>query len=203
MSKLYEFVSGPALWVAFAIFIGGLIARVGYLYAVVRESKDASHNRVNFRKAVYAIVHWLIPVESDARLQSKPVFVIASFLFHICLPGIPLFVFAHNTLWEETFGFSLPSLPDHFSDVLTVMFLISVLLVLTGKIFDSKMRSMSTIRNYFLLLLSSAPFITGFLAHRQIGPYRPTLILHMVFAEMLLIIIPFSMGHFVLFFRGK
>jgi len=203
MGRIYEFVTGPALWAAFAIFIGGLIVRVTYLYALSRKPKGATDNHVDLKRAFRAICHWLVPLGNSAGLRSQPVFATVSFVFHICLLGVPLFVFAHNTLWEEAFNFSLPSLPDFFSDALTVVFLISALLLLAGRAVHAKARSLSTARDYCLILLSSAPFVTGFLAYRQIGPYKPTLVLHIVFAEILLVIIPFSMGHLVLFFRGK
>ncbi|MEM5790418.1 MAG: hypothetical protein AAGU11_24110, partial [Syntrophobacteraceae bacterium] len=55
--------------------------------------------------------------------------------------------------------------------------------------------------DYFLLLLTMAPFVTGFLAYRQIGPYEVMLIAHILTAEILLIAIPFTkLGHAVLFF---
>ncbi len=66
------------------------------------------------------------------------------------------------------------------------------------------MRFLSTAWDYVLLILTSAPFVTGFLAYHQIGPYKLTLILHILFAEILLIIIPFSkLGHIVLFFFSR
>ena len=51
---------------------------------------------------------------------------------------------------------------------------------------------MSTVWDYFFLFLASAPFVTGFLAYHQIGPYKLTMVLHIFLAEVLLVVIPFS-----------
>jgi hypothetical protein len=49
-----------------------------------------------------------------------------------------------------------------------------------------------------------APFLSGFLAHHQLGPYESFMILHIIFGEILLIIIPFSkLGHMILFFFAR
>jgi nitrate reductase gamma subunit len=203
MDKLYEFLTGPALLAAFAILIVGLIVRVTYLYALSKAPENASHNHVDLKGALRVIFHWPAPPGSSVGLRVQPVFATASFVFLICLVGVPLFVLAHNTLWEEAFNFGLPSLPDSFTDAFTVVFLMSGVLLLAERMVRAKVGSLSTARDYSLLLLSSAPFVTGFLAHRQIGPYKLTLILHIIFAEILLIVIPFSIGHLVLFLRGK
>jgi hypothetical protein len=46
--------------------------------------------------------------------------------------------------------------------------------------------------------------VTGVLAFHQVGPKQMTLILHILSAEILLVIIPFSkLGHIVLFFFSR
>ena len=69
---------------------------------------------------------------------------------------------------------------------------------------SAEVRNTSTALDYSLVVLTIAPFFTGFLAYHQIGPYKLNLILHIIFAEMLLIVIPFSkLSHIALFFRRK
>jgi len=203
MDRIYEFFAGPALWAAFALFIGGLVGRLTYLYALKRGAENASDNHVGLKRAFRAVFHWWVPPGIGAGLRSQPVLAIASFVFRISLLGVPLFVLAHNTLWEEAISFSLPSLPDFITDALTVVFIMSALVLLAAKIVKGKASSLSRAWDCSVLFLSSAPFVTGFLAYRQIGPYKPTLILHIIFAEILLIIIPFNMGRLVFFFGGK
>ncbi len=203
MNELYELLTGPALWAAFIVFIGGLIVRLTYLYSLSKERDRPLHNHVDLKWGFRSIIHWLIPLGSVG-LRSQPVFGIAVFLFHVCLLGVPLFLLAHNMLWDEAFGLSLPSLPDSIADVLTVIFVVAALVLLARRIIRAEVRFLSTAWDYSLLMLTSAPFVTGFLAYHQIGPYKPMLILHILFAEILLIIIPFSkLAHIVLFFFSR
>jgi len=203
MNDFYEFLTGPALWAAFIIFIVGIVVRVAYLYGLSRERDLVFYNHVDLKWAFRSIIHWLIPFGSVS-LRTQPLFAIAFFLFHVCLLGVPIFLLAHNTLWQEAYGISLPSLPDSLADVLTVLFVISALVLLVRRIVRPEVRILSTAWDYFLLVLTSAPFVTGFLAYHQIGPYKLTLILHILLSEILLIVIPFSkLGHIVLFFFSR
>ncbi len=202
MFKLYEFLTGPALWAAFAIFIAGLIVRVTYFYALSKECGKVLQGEGEMKPAIRSTIRPLI--EYGPRLRSQPLFSITSFLFYVCLFGIPLFLLAHNTLWEEAFSVSLPSLPGSFADTLTVVFLILALVLAGRRIISAEVRNTSTALDYSLVVLTIAPFFTGFLAYHQIGPYKLNLILHIIFAEMLLIVIPFSkLSHIALFFRRK
>jgi len=55
-----------------------------------------------------------------------------------------------------------------------------------------------------LLGLTVLPFLTGFLAYHQFGPYETMLILHIIFSEILLVLIPFTkLGHMILFFFSR
>ena len=200
MGKFYEFLTGPVLWAVFSIFIVGLVVRVTYFYALSR--KADCHKKIDLKSAIRRIFHWSAPLGNDSALQSGPFFKTISFVFHVCLLGVPLFLLAHNTLWEDAFGYGLPSLPDFLSDTLTMIFLVSALL-LAGQIINAGAGTLSKIRDYSVLFLCCAPFVTGFLAYRQIGPYEMTLTLHVLFAELLLLVIPFSVGRSVLFSRGR
>ncbi len=200
MNQLYEFLSGPAVWAAFIIFFGGLIFRVAFLYGLSRERDVVFWNHLDWKWSFRSITHWLIPLGSVS-LRTQPVFAIAFYIFHLCLFGIPIFLLAHNTLWREAYGFSLPSLPESVSDELTVVFLVCAAVLLIRRLVRAEVRILTSPWDYFLLLLTSSPFVTGFLAYHQIGPYKFMLILHLIFAELLLIITPFSkLGHIVLFF---
>jgi nitrate reductase gamma subunit len=203
MNEFYDFLTGPALWAAFIIFIVGIVVRVAFLYGLSRERDLVFYNHVDLKWAFRSIIHWLIPFGSVS-LRSQPFFTAAYFVFHICLLGVPIFLLAHNMLWQEAFGISLPALPDSVADALTVLFLISALVLLVRRIVRAEVRILTSAWDYFLLVLTSAPFVAGFLAYHQIGPYKLTLILHILLAEILLIVIPFSkLGHVVLFFFSR
>lgn len=197
---MYEFLAGPALWVSFIIFLGGLLVRVAFLFGLSLERDRVLYNHADAGWGLKSIGHWLIPWGSVS-MRLQPVFTLAFFLFHLCLLAVPLFLAAHNILWEESFGLSLWSLSDATADVLTLIFLASALFLLTRRLLRPEVRILTSLWDYTLLILTMLPFITGFLAYHQWGPYETVLILHILFSEILLIVIPFSkLGHMVLFF---
>lgn len=203
MYDLYAFLTGPALWLTFIIFIGGMVLRIAYLYGLSRERDRVFYNHVDLKWAFRSILHWLIPWGS-ASMRSQPVFTLIFFVFHICLLAVPLFLLAHNTMWDEAFGVSLWSMPDGLADVLTMVFMASVVLLVSRRLIRPEVRILTTPWDYTLLILTLMPFVTGFMAYHQWGPYQTMLILHILFAEILLIIIPFSkLGHMALFFFSR
>ena len=124
-----------------------------------------------------------------------------AFIFHITLLAVPLFLNAHNILWDESWGISLWSLPDALSDVMTVLLLISIIFLVIRRIVRSEVRILTQTWDYVLLGLTGLPFVTGFLAYHQIGPYELLVILHLLTAEIILILIPFTkLAHMILFF---
>jgi nitrate reductase gamma subunit len=203
MNELYDFLSGPALWAAFIVFVIGLVVRVAYLFGVSKELDRVFYNHVDLRWALRSIIHWLVPLGSVS-MRAQPLFSIAFFVFHICLFGVPLFLLAHNTLWQEAFGIRIPAMPDFLADILTVVFIVAAIILLVRRVVRPEVRILTTAWDYFLILLTSAPFLTGFLAYHQLGPYKLMLILHILFSEILLVLIPFSkLGHIILFFPSR
>ncbi|MCE5334419.1 MAG: respiratory nitrate reductase subunit gamma [Desulfobacteraceae bacterium] len=203
MNNLYTFLSGPALWAAFIIFIGGLGLRVAFLFGLSLERDRVFYNHADAGWGFRSILHWLIPLGSVS-LREQPFFAVAFYVFHVCLLAVPLFLLAHNILWREAFGISLPSMADSVSDILTIVFIIAALVLLLRRFMRPEVRILTSAWDYVLLLLSALPFVTGFLAYHQVGPYRVMMIAHILSAEVLLVVIPFSkLAHMVLFFFSR
>ncbi|SPF51359.1 putative Protein DVU_0532 [Syntrophobacter sp. SbD1] len=196
MDKLYEFLVGPALWAAFTLFVLGLVVRLAYFCgALSKERSGFLHSCADLKWVFGSIIGKLVAIK-NVMSGSQPLWGIILFLFHACLLGVPLFLLAHNMLWEEAYSMSLPSLPDSVCDLLTVVFIAANAVLLAARIVRTELRRISTTWDYSLHFLTGVPFVAGFLAYHQIGPYRLILILHIIFAEILLIIIPFSKpGH--------
>ena len=197
---MYEFLSGPALWITFIIFAGGLIVRLTFLFGLSQGKDRILYNHIDMGWGFKSILHWLIPLGSVS-LRNQPVFSIMVFVFHFCLLALPLFLGAHNLLWDESFGVSLWSMPDTWADILTIVFICSGAFLLFRRIMRPEVRVLTDAWDYALLALTVLPFLTGFIAYRQWGDYETFLILHILSAEILLILIPFTkLGHMALFF---
>jgi nitrate reductase gamma subunit len=200
---IYRFLSGPALWVSMTVFIGGLALRLGYLYRLSRKKDPVIYNHASLRWGLKSILFWLVPW-ATVSMRSQPVFAGVVFVFHFCLLAVPLFLHAHNVLWDEAFRFSLWSMPDAWADGLTLVFLAATLFMVVRRIVRPEVRILTSAWDYTLMALTALPFLTGFLAYHQIGTYELMLPLHIGLAEILLIVIPFSkLAHMLLFFFSR
>lgn len=203
MDGLYTFLIGPALWVTLFVFVAGLITRVVYLYALSQERDKVFYNHMDWGWAWKSIWHWMVPWGS-ASMRNQPVFTLVFFVFHICLFVTPIFLSAHNILLNEWLGFSLWTIPDGVADIMTIATIVAIVFLFLRRLFRPEVRILTTSWDYTLLGLTLLPFLTGFLAYHQWGPYPFMLILHIISAEVLLLIIPFSkLGHMVLWFFSR
>ena len=200
LNSIYQFLTGPALWTTFTFFIGGLIIRIVYLFRLSQKKDRVIYNHAAFGWGMKSIFIWLVPFGS-ASMRQQPAFTIMVFLFHATLLAVPLLLNAHNVLWDEAFGVSLWSIPDSWADILTLLFLGSALFLVIRRIVRREVRILTDPWDYVLLGLTVLPFLTGFLAYHQLGPYELLLILHILCSEILLVLIPFTkLGHMILFF---
>ena len=197
---MYAFLTGPALWMTFIIFIGGLIVRVSFLAGLSRERDRVFYNHANMSWGLRSIFHWLLPLGSVS-IRQQPIFALVFYVFHVCLFAVPLFLNAHNLLWNESFAVSLWSMSDKLADILAMVVIGCGIFLFVRRLVRPEVRILTSAWDYTLLLLTLAPFVTGVLAYHQWGPYDVMLILHVLFGEVLLIVIPFSkLGHIILFF---
>ncbi|MEZ4579336.1 MAG: hypothetical protein R2875_15395 [Desulfobacterales bacterium] len=126
------------------------------------------------------------------------------FIFHIGAIGIPLFLFAHNMVLSETFGFSFFSINQTVADIMSWGVVVSAALLAIRRLVLREVRILTTFYDYLILFLSAAPFITGLICRYEIGNYSFFIILHILFGEILLIAIPFTkLSHILLFFLSR
>ena len=197
---IYEFLTGPALWFTFIFFIGGLLVRIALLFRLSLKKDRVVYNHFSFGWGLRSIVQWLIPWASAA-MRQQPVFAFVAFVFHLSLLAVPLLLSAHIIMWDEAFGISLWSLPDGLADGLTLVLIAAAAFLFIRRQIKPEVRVLTGTWDYFLLIMTAMPFITGFLAYHQWGPYEVMLILHIVFSQILLILIPTTkLGHMILFF---
>jgi nitrate reductase gamma subunit len=199
-NSIYEFLTGPALWFTFIFFIGGLLLRMAFLFRLSRKKDRVIYNHVNLDWGLRSILHWIIPFASVS-MRQQPIFSLVAFIFHLTLIAVPLFLSAHIVLWEEAFGITLWSISDGLSDALTLVFIAAALFLAVRRRIRPEVRILTGAWDYALLAITMLPFITGFLAYHQWGPYEAMLILHIVSGQILLILIPITkLAHMILFF---
>lgn len=200
MENIYDLLTGPLLWVTFIIFIGGMCVRLIFLFYLSRKKDQVIYHHTSFSWGIKSIFHWLVPWGS-ASMRNQPIFTLTVFSFHLTLLAVPLFLNAHNIMWDEAFGVSLWSIPDAAADVMTIILIASAGFLIIRRIRRAEVRILTSTWDYTLLILTTAPFISGLFAYHQWGPYETLLILHILSAQVLLILIPFTkLSHMILFF---
>jgi nitrate reductase gamma subunit len=197
---VYSFLAGPALWVTLIVFFGGLLIRIILLYRLSRKKDPVFYNHADLKWGLKSILQWLIPWGSTS-MRQQPVFTFMVFVFHITLLAVPLFLNAHNILWDESWGISLWSLPNGVTDTMTIILLASIIFFVIRRLVRREVRILTGIWDYALLGLTALPFLTGLLAYHQLGPYKTMMILHLLSGHLILILIPFTkLAHMILFF---
>lgn len=204
---MYEFVTGPLAWIAFLIFFIGVIVRaVLYIKGLAWNLDRVAYRTfpmAGAKGAIRSIVAWLIPFGTYSWRQNAG-FTVMVFIFHIGLLVTPVFLLAHNLILKERWGFSLPTLPEPVTDIMTILMLLAALLILLRRFALPEVRILTTGYDLLILAIAVAPFITGFLAYHHIGNYDFWLIAHILSGEIWLIAIPFTkLSHFILFFMSR
>jgi nitrate reductase gamma subunit len=135
---------------------------------------------------------------------AHPAMGVVSMVFHLGLFLIPLLLPAHNILLDRSLHVGLPTLPGPLADTLTLGLLALGAFFLLRRIFFPRVRALSTLRDYLVLLLVAAPFATAYMAYHHWLDYRTVLVTHMIVGEILIGAIPFTkLGHmpFLIFAR--
>ncbi len=204
---MYGFITGLLLWLSFATLVTGLVVRtVVYIRGLdwqVDRVAYGTHMALGMKEAVRSVVHWLMPFWSVG-WRSKPIFTIIFFVLHTGLIITPVFLIGHAVIIKERFGIDWPTIPMGLADALTVMVMCSVIFIAIRRLALPEVRIVTTAYDYLLLLITVAPFVTGFLAVHYPADHTFWLYAHILSAEVLLVAIPFTkLYHVVGFFLSR
>jgi len=204
---MYQFITGPLLWLSFGVFFIGLGVRI-VLYI---KGLDWQMDRVTYKVNVYygikgalrSIFFWLFPFGTRS-WRVKPGITVLFFVFHIGLVITPIFLAAHNIILKERWGISWFTLPNSIADVLTIAVIIAAVFLVLRRNALPEVRILTTAYDYILLAISVAPFISGYLASHQVPGYSFWFMAHIICGEIMLIVIPFTkLSHVILFFLSR
>lgn len=201
MEAWINFAKGPLFAFSFLIMILGLARLFVVQVYLLVIGKGRRLMNAPWQKIIREALSWAIPIRH--LIPGTKFFSIISFLFHIGIIIVPLFLADHIVLWEDLFKVNLPSIGYFLADFLT-LFTIACLFILLGfRLFSRRHRAMSMPSDYALLILILLPFSAGFLAsHPAMSPFpwEVMMLVHLLSAELLFIIIPFTkLAHIVLF----
>ena len=200
METWLEWARGPFFWAALTFMFLGLARHVLVtIWEVVRNTRRAGDRRLPYRQIAAATLAWLYP---PGKLKDRLVFGLTSLVFHIAILLVPIFLAGHIALWERSVGISWPAIPNLLADILTVVAVVTGMLLVLQRAIARDTRSLSRFQDYALPLLVAFPFAWGFLVMHPAWnpfPYELTLLIHVMSANVLLILIPLTkLSHCVL-----
>lgn len=207
---MYDFIRGPMVWVAFLVFILGTVYQVYRFYRLSRP-QERYRVRIPFGKPPKdpeeapdePVLSWSQKMRLNV-VGVNPVMVSVTTLFHLALVFTPFFVLGHNVLLDLAWHASLPSLPEAVTDGLTMIVIAGGIFFLLRRLFYTRVRAISTAYDYLVLLIATAPFITGFMAYHNIFDYDTVILLHILAGEIMLMAVPFTkLVHMPYFFINR
>lgn len=198
MHSIYNFVTGPLAWIAFGIFIIGSILRLISMVRLAKKKDGPYLTYMSWKYSFRSIINWLIPFNSIG-WQKSPITTIVTFIFHICLFLVPIFLSAHVILWDYFWGVDYWSLPNEVADYMTIAVIAACIYFAVRRIVQKEVKYVSQPMDWLVLIIAFLPFATGFLAYHQIFDYQVIIIAHIITGEIMLASIPFTRLSHMLF----
>lgn len=201
MDLWIETARGPFFRIALTIMILGL----GYRVAVVVLQIGTAWYRAADRRLpgvdiAAATLGWLVPVHL---LRSRPVYSAASFLFHVGVIVVPLFLVGHVALLAGILPRSWPTLNSTVADSITLACLAALVVLLVGRVVVKSARKLSRAQDVLILVALLTTILSGFLAaHPTRSPFdaRTMLLFHILGGNLVLVLIPTTkIAHCVLY----
>ena len=191
MHTFIDFITGPMVWISFGVFLIGTAVRLYLFLKLVNEKERFLYSYVSFFHAFRSIGAWLIPfLPKSTRLH--PVFYGVSYLFHLLIFLVPLFLLSHIVLFEESMNTAWPFISDPVADILTLTIIAALVFFMIRRMVVPEVKFLTRATDFIFLFLVALPFITGFLAYHQFFAYRVVAVTHILSGELLLILIPFT-----------
>jgi nitrate reductase gamma subunit len=189
--ELLNWVRGPGLNIAVAVFLLGTIWRLFEIYSLGRKKDLSAPRHAAGASGLHTVVRRSLP--PPGMLKRSPISYIGGYAFHIGL-AIVVFLFApHIVLIENLIGLSWPGLPSQVVDLAAVVTMAAMVLVLVDRINKPVKRYLSTFEDYFTWAVTFLPVLTGYLAVQHLLlPYTMMLALHILSVELLLVVLPFT-----------
>ena len=194
MSTYVDFllwVRGPAFDVALAVFVVGVLLRLGEILVLGRTRELSQGRQGVWGPGLRTLVGRTFPERGT--LQRASFRVIAGWVWHLgFLVSLLLFV-PHIEFFHGSLGVSWPGLPNLLVDAVAAVTIVALLAMLVHRLTEPVMRFLSGFEDYLVWAVTVLPMLTGYVAyHRLIDPYPLALGIHILSVELLLILFPFT-----------
>jgi nitrate reductase gamma subunit len=195
------FLRGPLFALCFGIMILGLLRLVVIQTVMLIGGKGRRLRQAPWRSILRDSVTWAVPLPH--LIRGTIPFSVASFVLHIGVILIPVFLAEHAALWRDLLSISIPSFGRSVADALTLSTLICLGILFAFRTFVPRQRTVSRPLDYLLLLAIATPFASGFMAsHPSVNPvpWEWMMVVHLLSSELLFLLVPVTkLAHVVLY----
>ena len=201
---MYEILTGPLLWISFAVFFVGLTARVVLYFKGLDWRLDRvaykPHMNYGIKGAVRSVYRWLLPFGTHS-WRAKPIFTLMFFAFHIGLVIVPVFLGGHAVMIRNGLGIDWPSMPQILADVLAIAALMGGIGIAVRRFLLPEVRILTDFKDVMLLVLTLTLLFSGIMASHHTANYSLWINLHILCGVIVLFAAPFTkLAHIALFF---
>jgi formate hydrogenlyase subunit 6/NADH:ubiquinone oxidoreductase subunit I len=161
--KFPDFAEGPLFWIVSILFVAVVLSRLFFFFL-----KIVGGPRPRGEGAAYpfhAMGRALFPLHKVFRKNFA--YAALRYIFHFCLFVTPLWLSGHIMLLSESrLRWDWAALPDAWADRMTLLVMAIALFFLIRRAFFPGVRSFSSARDFWIILLTALPFVSGyFLTH--------------------------------------
>ena len=184
-------VKGPLFTAALVVFALGLSARLLEIFVLGRKRNFAEPRAGEWLPGLSTMLTRTLA--DPGTFQRAPFNVVVGWIWHIGFLIALLLFIPHIELIKSLLGLYWPGLPNPAVDLATAVTLVALVATLAHRLLHPVKKRISTFEDYLVWTLTFLLVLTGYLAyHRLIDPYPLALGLHILTAEVFLILLPFT-----------
>ncbi|KAA6187793.1 hypothetical protein F2Q65_00685 [Thiohalocapsa marina] len=185
------FTKGPLFQVAIAIFVLGILIRLVEIFALGRSRNFAEPRGGQVIPGLKTVYKRFNP--DPGTFRRAPFDVVVGTVWHIGFIVALLLFIPHVEVIKATVGLAWPGLPNPVVDAVTAITLLGLIAALIHRLTHPVKRFLSTPEDYVIWAVTFLPVLTGYIAyHRLVNPYPLALGVHILTAEIFLIVLPFT-----------
>jgi nitrate reductase gamma subunit len=189
--ELLIWARGPGFSAAVAVCVFGLVLRGFEILSLGRKTDLAPARAGSPGSGARTVLSRFAP--APGMLRQAPLTVVGGYVFHLGWFAVLLLFVPHVEIARAALGIGWPGLPSPLVDALALASMGALALLLADRLIDRVKRLLSDAGDYLAWGLSFLPLLTGYLAlHHLLLDYTLMLALHVLSAELLLALLPFT-----------
>jgi nitrate reductase gamma subunit len=182
---------GPMFEWAVAIFALGMIARIVEIFVLGRAPNYAEPRAGEWGPGFRTVL--TRSVTDPGTFRRAPFNVVVGWVWHVGFLIALLLFIPHIEMFKSVLGIHWGGLPNPIVDAATAITIVALVAVLVHRLNHPVMKHISTTGDYVAWTVTFLPLLTGYIAyHRLINPYPLALGMHILTAEIFLIVLPFT-----------